>query len=152
MRQPPWLRRWWGNPSEALWMIGITGTNGKTSCSHWLASALDGLGRKTATIGTSGNGFGPAPSKAAVTPPRMPSRCTACWPVTGTAGAAGVAMEVSSHALDQGRVEGVAFDVAVLTNLSRDHLDYHGDMAAYAHAKARLFRLARPEDRRAQPG
>jgi UDP-N-acetylmuramoyl-L-alanyl-D-glutamate--2,6-diaminopimelate ligase len=130
--------RWWGNPSEALWMIGITGTNGKTSCSHWLASALDGLGRKTATIGTLGNGFAGALEGSSHTTPDAVS-LHGLLAGYRAAGAAGVAMEVSSHALDQGRVEGVAFDVAVLTNLSRDHLDYHGDMAAYAHAKARLF-------------
>lgn len=129
---------WWGEPSAALWMIGITGTNGKTSCSHWLASALDGLGRKTATIGTLGNGFTGALEGSSHTTPDAVS-LQGLLASYRDQGAAGVAMEVSSHALDQGRVAGVAFDVAVLTNLSRDHLDYHGDMAAYAHAKARLF-------------
>ncbi len=129
---------WWRQPSEALWTIGITGTNGKTSCSHWLAEALTGLGRKTAAIGTLGNGF---PGALAGSSHTTPDAVTLQGLLAGyrDAGAAGAAMEVSSHALDQGRVAGVAFDVAVLTNLSRDHLDYHGDMAAYAHAKARLF-------------
>lgn len=129
---------WWGRPAEALWMIGITGTNGKTSCSHWLAEALTGLGRKTAAIGTLGNGF---PGALAGSSHTTPDAVTLQGLLAGfrDAGAAGAAMEVSSHALDQGRIAGVAFDVAVLTNLSRDHLDYHGDMAAYAHAKARLF-------------
>lgn len=129
---------WWGDPSAALWMIGITGTNGKTSCSHWLANGLDGLGRKTATIGTLGNGFAGALAGSSHTTPDAVS-LQGLLAGYRDQGAAGVAMEVSSHALDQGRVAGVAFDVAVLTNLSRDHLDYHGDMAAYAHAKARLF-------------
>ncbi|NTV93823.1 MAG: UDP-N-acetylmuramoyl-L-alanyl-D-glutamate--2,6-diaminopimelate ligase [Thiobacillus sp.] len=129
---------WWGRPSETLWLVGITGTNGKTSCSHWLADCLGRLGRKTAVIGTLGNGF---PDELAGASHTTPDAVTLQGLLAGyrDAGAAGVAMEVSSHALDQGRVAGVAFDVAVLTNLSRDHLDYHGDMAAYAHAKARLF-------------
>ncbi len=129
---------WWEQPSEALWMIGVTGTNGKTSCSHWLAAALDALDRKTAVIGTLGNGFiGSLAGSSHTTPdPVTLQGLLASYRDTG---ATGVAMEVSSHALDQGRVAGVAFDVAVLTNLSRDHLDYHGDMASYAHAKAKLF-------------
>jgi len=129
---------WWGRPSDPLWMIGITGTNGKTSCSHWLADCLGRLGRRTAVIGTLGNGFPAALAGASHT---TPDAVTLQGLLAGfrDAGAQAVAMEVSSHALDQGRVEGVQFDVAVLTNLSRDHLDYHGDMAAYAQAKARLF-------------
>ncbi len=129
---------WWDHPSDALWMLGITGTNGKTSCSHWLAQCLTGLGRKTALVGTLGNGF---PDHLSGTSHTTPDAVTLQGLLAGyrTAGASGVAMEVSSHALDQGRVAGVKFDVAVLTNLSRDHLDYHGTMAAYADAKARLF-------------
>ncbi len=129
---------WYGAPSEALWMIGVTGTNGKTSCSHWLAQALERLGRRAAVVGTLGNGF---PGALAETGHTTPDAVTLQRLLAGyrDAGAAAVSMEVSSHALDQGRVAGVHFDVAVLTNLSRDHLDYHGDMAAYAHAKARLF-------------
>ncbi len=129
---------WWRQPSEALWMIGITGTNGKTSCSHWLAQALTDLGRRTAAVGTLGNGFPGALAGASHTTPDAVT-LQGLLAAYREAGAAGVAMEVSSHALDQGRVAGVAFDVAVLTNLSRDHLDYHGDMAAYGEAKARLF-------------
>lgn len=129
---------WWGDPSAALWMVGITGTNGKTSCSHWLADCLGRRGRPTAVIGTLGSGFPGALAGASHT---TPDAVTLQGLLAGyrDAGAAGVAMEVSSHALDQGRVESVHFDVAVLTNLSRDHLDYHGDMATYAHAKTRLF-------------
>jgi UDP-N-acetylmuramoyl-L-alanyl-D-glutamate--2,6-diaminopimelate ligase len=129
---------WWDHPSEALWMIGITGTNGKTSCSHWLADCLGRLGRKTAVIGTLGNGF---PNELAGASHTTPDAVSLQGLLAGyrKVGAAGVAMEVSSHALDQGRVAGVKFDVAVLTNLSRDHLDYHGDMTAYGNAKARLF-------------
>jgi UDP-N-acetylmuramoyl-L-alanyl-D-glutamate--2,6-diaminopimelate ligase len=137
-RAPAIAAAWWHDPSQGLWMTGVTGTNGKTSCSHWLADALGRLGRKTAVIGTLGNGF---PGELAGASHTTPDAVTLQGLLAGyrNAGASGVAMEVSSHALDQGRVEGVAFDVAVLTNLSRDHLDYHGDMTAYAHAKTRLF-------------
>ena len=129
---------WWSHPSERLWMTGVTGTNGKTSCSHWLAECFGRLDRPTAVIGTLGNGF---PERLADASHTTPDAVTLQGLLADyrAAGATGVVMEVSSHALDQGRVDGVGFDVAVLTNLTRDHLDYHGDMAAYAHAKARLF-------------
>jgi UDP-N-acetylmuramoyl-L-alanyl-D-glutamate--2,6-diaminopimelate ligase len=128
----------YGRPSQALNMIGITGTNGKTSCSHWLAIALTHLGRKTAAIGTLGNGFPGSLADAVNTTPD-PVLLHALLADYRTQGANGAAMEVSSHGLAQGRVNGVAFDIAMLTNLSRDHLDYHGDMRAYADAKRRLF-------------
>ncbi|MBM4189705.1 MAG: UDP-N-acetylmuramoyl-L-alanyl-D-glutamate--2,6-diaminopimelate ligase [Betaproteobacteria bacterium] len=129
---------WYGDPSSRLWSIGITGTNGKTSCSHWIAEALTRVGRKTAIVGTLGNGLVNAMHGSSHT---TPDAVTLQGLLAGFAdeGAAALAMEVSSHALDQGRVTGMHFDVAVLTNLSRDHLDYHGDMEAYAAAKSRLF-------------
>jgi len=130
---------WHGQPSEGLWMTGITGTNGKTSVSHWLAQAFTQLGRKTAAVGTLGNGFPGAILPGTHTTPDAVS-LQGLLAGYRDEGAQGVAMEVSSHGLDQGRVEGVDFDVAVLTNLSRDHLDYHGSMEDYAAAKARLFR------------
>ena len=129
----------YGHPSQKLWLIGITGTNGKTSCSHWLAQALTALGHKTAVIGTLGTGFpGELEQSANTTPDAVLLhgkiadflRRGACY----------VAMEVSSHGIVQGRVNGVTFAVAMLTNLSRDHLDYHGSMETYAAAKAQLFR------------
>lgn len=129
---------WYEHPSRSLWMTGITGTNGKTSVAQWLAAAFTSLGRKTAAIGTLGNGFPGQLQTASHTTPDAVSLQHLLADYR-SAGAAGVAMEVSSHGLDQGRVEGVAFDVAVFTNLSRDHLDYHGDMNSYAAAKARLF-------------
>ena len=128
----------YGQPSRQLWIIGVTGTNGKTSCSHWLAQTLTQLGRKTAAVGTLGNGF-PGALSAAINTTPDPILLHGMLAEYLAQGAAGVAMEVSSHGLDQGRVNGVHFDVAVLTNLSRDHLDYHGDMAAYAKAKKQLF-------------
>jgi UDP-N-acetylmuramoyl-L-alanyl-D-glutamate--2,6-diaminopimelate ligase len=130
--------RFFGQPSEHLWMIGVTGTNGKTSCSHWIAQTLTQLGRKTALVGTLGNGFPGALSHAINTTPD-PILLHGLLAEYLQQGAQAVAMEVSSHGLDQGRVGGVHFDVAVLTNLSRDHLDYHGDMSAYAASKRRLF-------------
>ncbi len=129
---------WHGEPSSHLWMTGITGTNGKTSVAHWLSAAWTLLGQATATIGTIGNGF---PGKLHAASHTTPDAVSLQGLLAGyrEAGARGVAMEVSSHGLDQGRVAGVAFDVAVLTNLTQDHLDYHGDMASYAAAKAKLF-------------
>lgn len=128
----------YGAPSEKLWMIGVTGTNGKTSTCHWIAQSLNDGAKKCALIGTLGNGFADALQPSVNTTPDA-----IC--VHGLladylrAGATACAMEVSSHALTQGRVNGVHFDVALLTNLSRDHLDYHGDMESYAAAKRRLF-------------
>ena len=133
----------YGAPSSKLWMIGITGTNGKTSCAHWLAHVLQSLpqsahGKKTALIGTLGNGFAGALQPTLNTTPDavLLHQLLAEYLADG---AQAVSMEVSSHALQQGRVNGVKFDVALLTNLSRDHLDYHSNMRNYAAAKARLF-------------
>ena len=128
----------YGEPSRKLRTIGITGTNGKTSCSHWIAQCMTELGSKTAMVGTLGNGFAGALTATANTTPDAVSLHALLRDYVAD-GAKAVAMEVSSHGLAQGRVNGVHFDIAVLTNLSRDHLDYHGDMAAYAAAKAGLF-------------
>ncbi|MDZ7583937.1 MAG: UDP-N-acetylmuramoyl-L-alanyl-D-glutamate--2,6-diaminopimelate ligase [Thiobacillus sp.] len=128
----------YGEPSRALHMVGITGTNGKTSVAHWVAQAFTQLGRKTAIIGTVGNGFPDALTPALnTTPDAIDLQQRLAY--YRQQGAAACAMEVSSHGLAQGRLNGTAFNVAVLTNLSRDHLDYHGDMDSYADAKARLF-------------
>ncbi|MGZ5036421.1 MAG: UDP-N-acetylmuramoyl-L-alanyl-D-glutamate--2,6-diaminopimelate ligase [Usitatibacter sp.] len=128
-----------GNPSDSLWMTGVTGTNGKTSVSQWIASALDGLGRRSAVIGTLGNGLvGERVEAKNTTPdPIVLQRLLADYLRRG---ARCVAMEVSSHGLDQARVAGIKYDTAVFTNLTRDHLDYHGTMEAYAEAKFALFR------------
>ncbi|MBT9590863.1 MAG: UDP-N-acetylmuramoyl-L-alanyl-D-glutamate--2,6-diaminopimelate ligase [Thiobacillus sp.] len=128
----------YGEPSRAMHMIGITGTNGKTSVAHWVAQAFSQLGQKIAVIGTVGNGFPGALTPALNTTPdaiELQQRLAKYR----KQGAVACAMEVSSHGLEQGRVNGTAFNVAVLTNLSRDHLDYHGNMDNYANAKARLF-------------
>ncbi len=130
--------RFFGEPSRALELIGVTGTNGKTSTVQLIAQALHGAGRRVATIGTLGAGLhGAVQAGERTTPDAIElQRLLAGF---RDAGADTVAMEVSSHALDQGRVNASAFDVAVFTNLTRDHLDYHGNMAAYGAAKARLF-------------
>ena len=134
----------YGHPAEALWMTGVTGTNGKTSVSQWIAAGMEMGGRRSATIGTIGNGLvgfdagelrpsdNTTPDAAALQ--RMLREFL-------RAGATVCAMEVSSHGLDQGRVAAVKYDVAVFTNLTRDHLDYHGTMDAYGAAKARLFEM-----------
>ena len=128
----------YGRPSESLWVCGVTGTNGKTSCANWLAHLFSLKKIKAGVIGTLGSGF---PGLLAENPNTTPDalelhRLLAEFK---SAGAGAVAMEVSSHGLDQGRVNGVAFDCALFTNLTHDHLDYHGTLTAYAEAKARLF-------------
>ena len=128
----------YGHPSRELWVVGVTGTNGKTSCAHWIAAGLDAAGRRAAVLGTLGSGLWGSLEPATHTTPDAAELQELLREVR-TKGAEVVAMEVSSHGLDQGRVNGVAFDVALFTNLSRDHLDYHGTMAAYGAAKARLF-------------
>jgi UDP-N-acetylmuramoyl-L-alanyl-D-glutamate--2,6-diaminopimelate ligase len=127
-----------GTPSQHLWMCGVTGTNGKTSCSHWIAAALERHGAHTGVIGTLGNGFPGALRDAGNTTPDA-LELQATLQEFRTAGARAVAMEVSSHGLVQGRINGVRFSCALFTNLSHDHLDYHGTMQAYGEAKARLF-------------
>lgn len=130
--------RFFERPSAALHVIGVTGTNGKTSIVQLLAAALQSLGARAATIGTLGAGLVGAIEAGERTTPDVVS-VQALLAQFRDAGANHVAMEVSSHALDQGRVNAVDFEVAVFTNLTRDHLDYHGTMAAYGAAKAKLF-------------
>ncbi len=128
----------YGQPSRMLRIIGVTGTNGKTSCTHWIAQAMTGLGQKTAVMGTLGNGIPPALTYTGNTTADAAELQRQLAEFVAQ-GASFVAMEASSEGLDQGRVNAVRFDTAVLTNLTRDHLDYHGDMEHYAAAKARLF-------------
>ncbi len=126
------------HPGWRLRMIGITGTNGKTTCSQWIARALNQRGIRTAVIGTLGYGL------RGTLRPLVNTTPDALWLQAQLAnfarrGAAAVSMEVSSIGLEQGRVAGVPFEIAVLTNLTRDHLDYHRTMAKYKAAKAQLF-------------
>lgn len=126
------------SPSAHMVLIGVTGTNGKTSTVQLIAQALDQRGLQVGSIGTLGAGLhGTLRAGERTTPDVL--QVHRLLAQMRAAGASHVAMEVSSHALDQGRVDGVRFALAVFTNLSRDHLDYHGDMAAYGAAKARLF-------------
>ncbi|GAB6195808.1 UDP-N-acetylmuramoyl-L-alanyl-D-glutamate--2,6-diaminopimelate ligase [Lysobacter xanthus] len=127
-----------GRASEAMTVVGVTGTNGKTTTVQLIAQAWTLRGTTAATIGTLGAGLYGRTEPTGFTTPLV-LRLHALIGGLHDGGAQALAMEVSSHALDQGRVDGVRFDVAVFTNLTRDHLDYHGTMAAYGAAKARLF-------------
>jgi UDP-N-acetylmuramoyl-L-alanyl-D-glutamate--2,6-diaminopimelate ligase len=130
--------RFYRQPSADLRVAGITGTNGKTTCAWLLAQASELVGRRSAYLGTLGFGRAGSLSDPGLTTPDAVSVHRRLAQARD-AGAATFAMEVSSHALDQGRVGGVRFDTAVFTNLTRDHLDYHGSLEAYGEAKARLF-------------
>ncbi|MDJ0928656.1 MAG: UDP-N-acetylmuramoyl-L-alanyl-D-glutamate--2,6-diaminopimelate ligase [Gammaproteobacteria bacterium] len=130
--------RFYGSPSSQIAVTGITGTNGKTTTAWLAAQALQELGHRTAYMGTLGHGVLPKLTASRLTTPgciEVHRRLHGC----ADDGVSHAMMEVSSHALDQGRVDGVRFAVAALTNLSQDHLDYHGSLEAYAAAKARLF-------------
>jgi UDP-N-acetylmuramoyl-L-alanyl-D-glutamate--2,6-diaminopimelate ligase len=128
----------YGRPSERLWMAGVTGTNGKTSVSQWIAQAMGMFNCPCAVIGTLGHGF---PDRMVPGPNTTPDAITLHRQLAGfvDAGAVACAMEVSSIGIEEGRINGTHFDVAVFTNLTQDHLDYHGSMEAYGAAKAKLF-------------
>lgn len=134
---------WYGSPARSMTIIAVTGTNGKTSTTQWIAQALSRLGKKTAVIGTLGvsvfeNGENGTSEETGYTTPDqiqlqrilagLHSRDVKC-----------VAIEASSIGIDQGRLNGLAIDIALFTNFTRDHLDYHRDMASYKAAKRRLF-------------
>ncbi len=131
--------RFYKNPSHHMSVTGFTGTNGKTSSTLFLAQAL-GERAKCGVIGTLGNGFPGDLTPGTHTTPD-PIELQRLLADLKERGAGSIAMEVSSHALEQGRVEDVHYDVAVFTNLSRDHLDYHGSMEAYGESKLRLFKM-----------
>lgn len=127
-------------PCRELTVIGVTGTNGKSTCVYLLAQLLAGIsGKPVGIVGTLGYGlWHQPPAPTGMTTPDVVSNQRILRDLVRQ-GACAVAMEVSSHGLDQQRVAGVSFAAALFTNLSRDHLDYHGTMAAYGAAKARLF-------------
>ena len=128
----------YGNQQGYLKTWGVTGTNGKTSITQWLAQAADLLGERCAIIGTVGNGYwGKLQPTSHTTPDPVSVQTLLHGFIQEKAKA--VAIEVSSHGLEQCRVNGVGFDIAVLTNLTRDHLDYHGSMESYGESKAKLF-------------
>jgi len=133
--------RFYDNPSQHLKVIAVTGTNGKTSTSCFLAQALQKLGKKAGIIGTVGYGVvGELTTQSLTTPDpiTVQSILYDLWKEAVEY----VVMEASSHALSQYRVAGISFDMGIFTNLTRDHLDYHGDMTAYADAKHRLFEMS----------
>ncbi len=132
--------RCYGAPSSRLAVAGVTGTNGKTTCAWLLAGAASSAARRSAYLGTLGSGFPPKLATSALTTPDVVTLHRQLRALAD-AGATHVAMEVSSHALDQRRVDGVRLRVAAFCNLSRDHLDYHSSVERYTAAKQRLFRL-----------
>jgi UDP-N-acetylmuramoyl-L-alanyl-D-glutamate--2,6-diaminopimelate ligase len=135
------------DPARQLTLIGVTGTNGKTTTVHMVRHLLDDEGAPAASIGTLGvltrSAGDPFPGGSGLTTPG-PIELQRVLRALVDAGVRRVAMEVSSHSLDQHRVDGIAFQAAVFTNLTRDHLDYHGTMEAYVAAKARLVDLLAP--------
>ena len=134
----------YGHPSADLTVIGVTGTNGKTSVTGFIAAILEAGGIPAATMGTLGYAFRESREAASHTTPDV-VRVHGLLARFLAQGAQAVVMEVSSHALVQGRVDRVRFDTGVFTNLSPEHLDYHADMATYGAAKARLFMDHEPE-------
>ena len=129
--------QFYNHPSEKLNLVGVTGTNGKTSCVNYIAQALEGE-QKCGLIGTLGNGVYPQITAGTHTTPDVITVHKTLAEFLEQ-GAAFAAVEVSSHALAQGRVDGVHFNTAIFTNLTQDHLDYHGSMAAYLDEKVKLF-------------
>lgn len=121
-------------PSRKMRMIGVTGTSGKTSCTHFLAQALQLLEIPCGIIGTLGNGFYGALGEVGLTTPDAITLQETLHQLQEQ-GAKAIAMEVSSHSIQQGRINGIEFDLGIFTNLSQDHLDYHGDMETYAGVK-----------------
>jgi UDP-N-acetylmuramoyl-L-alanyl-D-glutamate--2,6-diaminopimelate ligase len=136
--------RFYRHPSRSMKVIAVTGTDGKTSVTHFIAQALDkkdkSANARAAVIGTVGTGFSGALRAATHTTPD-PISLQARMAELHAQGAAYIAMEASSHGLEQGRLNGTQLELAVLTNLGRDHLDYHVDLDSYQRAKQRLFTL-----------
>ena len=130
--------RFYGRPSESLHVVGVTGTNGKTTVAWLIAQCCELLEQSCGYIGTLGTGVGEVEGGEGMTTPGAVELHGSLADFRN-AGATWAAVEVSSHALAQNRVNGVTFDTVLFTNLSRDHLDYHGDMQNYAETKARLF-------------
>jgi UDP-N-acetylmuramoyl-L-alanyl-D-glutamate--2,6-diaminopimelate ligase len=138
--------RFFAFPSPQIKVVAVTGTNGKSTVAWLLAQCLDIIGKPCAYAGTLGHGVGEITNDDDMTSPDVVELHQRLAGFV-EAGAQYAAIEVSSHALDQRRVDGVKFDTTLFTNLSRDHLDYHGDMRAYGEAKAKLF-IDHPASRR----
>ena len=138
--------RYYDSPSEHLDVIGVTGTNGKTTVAWMIAQAFGELEKRCGYLGTLGYGIDEvAGAVGMTTPPAIELHARLAEFVNASADHA--AIEVSSHALSQGRVDGVRFDTAIFTNLTRDHLDYHASMTEYFESKARLFLECAPANR-----
>ena len=132
-----------GDPSRELTVVGVTGTNGKTTTTYLLAAILEAAGRPCGRLGTVTYRIGAAEAEAPLTTPEAPDVQGLLRDMVDQ-GVAACVMEVSSHALAMRRVDGTRFDAAVFTNLTRDHLDFHADMAGYFEAKRRLFDMLPP--------
>jgi len=128
-----------GDPSAKLRVTGVTGTNGKTTVTYLIEAILAAAGRVPAVIGTIDYRVAGTVLRKGLTTP-FPHELQAVMAQAAALGTTDLLMEVSSHSTAQGRIEGVRFDVGIFTNLTRDHLDFHGDMESYFSAKARLFR------------
>jgi UDP-N-acetylmuramoyl-L-alanyl-D-glutamate--2,6-diaminopimelate ligase len=125
-------------PSHSLSVVGVTGTNGKTTVTHYVESIVGRAGRSAGLVGTIHTRGAGATTPSSLTTPEAPEFQSLLADLRDR-GVEVVAVEVSSHALEHGRVQGTSFAVAAFTNISQDHLDFHGDMAAYRAAKERLF-------------
>ena len=141
----------YGEPSRSLLVVGVTGTKGKTTTCHLLKSVLDACGEKTGLIGTVHNIVGDEERPVRRTTPES-TDLAALMREMVDAGSTAVTMEVSSHALSLMRVEDIAFDGAVITNIGRDHLDFHGTMENYVAAKRHLFELLCPSGAKGRGG
>lgn len=130
--------RWYGQPSQAMQVTAITGTNGKTTVARWLAHMLSQAGQLCGYVGTLGMGVGDQLHSSGLTSPEAVQLQQALHSMQQQ-GVQACAIEASSIGLDQGRLDGTALALAVFTNLSQDHLDYHGNMQAYGQAKRKLF-------------
>lgn len=150
----PWVgrvaARWWGDPSHQLGLIGVTGTNGKTTTTHLIRAVFEAAGQRMGLLGTVAYVLGDEVRPAGHTTPEAVTLQALLADMVAR-GLTGAVMEVSSHALAQDRTAGCAFDVAVFTNLTQDHLDFHGSMDAYAAAKRRLFEQLGQENPKSRP-
>jgi len=131
---------WYGYPSRSMYVVGVTGTNGKTTITQWIAQALKSKYKKTAVMGTLGAGLLGQLESTGFTTPNAPKTQNLLRNIQ-ILEAGAVAIEVSSHALDQQRVNGIEFDTVIITNLTQDHLDYHGSMAEYSKSKKKILDL-----------
>ncbi len=144
------MARWWGDPSHRLGLVGVTGTNGKTTTTHLIRAIYRTAGRSVGLLGTVSYAIGDEIRPAPHTTPDAETLQALLAEMAGR-GVTDAVMEVSSHALAQDRVAGCAFDVGVFTNLTQDHLDFHGTMDAYAAAKRRLFERLGDDNPKTRP-